>query len=478
MSGTDAAAIGRKSKVEGLKRARVRRDHAQRSSKGAAAQCAREGAVVTVAVIDVETTGLSPRTDRIVELGVVLLDDRGEVEAEFETLINPGRDVGPTKLHGIRAADVVEAPTFADVAPYLRSLLAGRVVVAHNALFDLRFLAREFWRASQPVDLPPTLCTMRLAPLFFGPGTRSLQALCDFVDVPLEHGHAALHDARATAELMLHMLSSHLGDGSLAGAAVRLQFAEDGGYRGFEALEDSWDELVDAALAVPVEPCEPCPTLPRDAATAAVREKDSYLGGLVAALPALDDAPPSMAPYLTVLDKVLEDRLVSVTEADQLMLLAAELGCGRDHVLTAHRLYLEALATVAHADGVVTDDERADLDRVAVLLGMSEKDVDLALTAVRSGAQVSVPRRPNAFLPPGTKIVFTGAMSRPREELERAARDAGLEPMSSVSKQTGVLVCADPHSASGKATKARALGVRVIGEAVFWEALAAEEVRA
>src|ERR687886_2108778 len=93
----------------------------------------RRGAVVTVAVLDVETTGLSPRTDRIVELGVVLLDDRGEVEAEFETLINPGRDVGPTHLHGIRAADVAEAPSFAEVAPYLRSLLSGRVVVAHNA---------------------------------------------------------------------------------------------------------------------------------------------------------------------------------------------------------------------------------------------------------------------------------------------------------------------------------------------------------
>src|SRR3982751_954670 len=103
-------------------------------------------AVVSVAVIDVETTGLSPRTDRVVEVGVVLLDERGEVEAEFETLVNPGRDVGPTRLHGIRAADVVAAPTFAEVAPYLRSVLTGRTLVAHNALFDLRFLAREFAR--------------------------------------------------------------------------------------------------------------------------------------------------------------------------------------------------------------------------------------------------------------------------------------------------------------------------------------------
>nr|WP_281371425.1 BRCT domain-containing protein [Petropleomorpha daqingensis] len=109
---------------------------------------------------------------------------------------------------------------------------------------------------------------------------------------------------------------------------------------------------------------------------------------------------------------------------------------------------------------------------------MTAKDVDLALTAVRSGAQVSVPRKPDTFLPPGTKIVFTGAMRRPRAVLEQAARDAGLEPMSSVSKQTGALICADPHSQSGKATKARALGVRVISEAVFWESLSSASIDA
>ncbi len=425
---------------------------------------------MTVAVIDIETTGLSPRSDRIVEIGLILLDDRGEVEAEFQTLVNPGRDVGPAGLHGIKASDVVDAPTFAQIAPYLRSLLAGRVVVAHNALFDLRFLAAEFARAGQPVDLSPSLCTMRLAPLFFGPGTRSLQALCGYVDIPIPHRHAALHEARATAELMLHMLSSSLGEISLAGAGVQIQFDDDGGFVGFEALDASWAELVDLAAARSAEKCPPCRTLVREAATAAARERDGYLSRLVAALPALDDAPPTMAPYLTVLDEVLEDRLVTLTEADQLIGLAGELGCGMDQVLTAHILYLEALAAAAYTDGDVSDEERADLDRVAALLGLTTRDVDLAISTVRGGTAVEP--RPHGGLAPGTRVVFTGVMSRTRDEVEQAARDAGLVPMSSVSKQTGVLVCADPHSQSGKAKKARALGIRVITEAVFWESLA------
>ncbi len=171
-----------------------------------------------------------------------------------------------------------------------------------------------------------------------------------------------------------------------------------------------------------------------------------------------------------MLDQVLEDRLVSVSEADQLLALAAELGCGPSHLQAAHRLYLDALATVALADDVVTQAEREDLDRVAVLLGLRPEDVDTALAMVRSGARVSIPRRP-AGLSAGDKIVFTGEMSRPRSEFEEAARAAGLQLMSAVSGKTNVLVCADPESQSGKARKARALGVRVISEAVFWESV-------
>ncbi|MQA35721.1 3'-5' exonuclease [Modestobacter roseus] len=425
---------------------------------------------MSIAVVDLETTGVLPSVDRVIEVGVVLLDDVGSVEHEFATLVDPGRDIGPTSIHGIRASDVVGAPTFAEVAPYLRTLLSGRVVVAHNALFDLRFLGREFGRAGVPIELSPALCTMRLAGQI-DRSIRSLAAICETLSVANDQAHAALSDARATATALVRMRET-LGELALLDAALAVDFDVDGSYLGSRSVGAvDWRALV-ADVATSRRPfIDPCRSVPRSAAEARVRQRDGYLATLVSALPEIAGAPMTMAPYLAVLDQVLEDRLVSVDEADQLIALAGELGCGPAHVQAAHRLYLDALATVALADDVVTDAERADLDRVAVLLGLQTSDVDVALTMVRSGARVAVPRRPAAGLSAGDKIVFTGEMSRPRSEFEAAARAAGLVPVASVSGKTNVLVCADPESQSGKARKARALGVRVIGEAVFWENL-------
>lgn len=82
------------------------------------------------AVIDLETTGLSPRTDRVVEMALIQLDAGLAPCGEFTTLINPGRDIGATHVHRITARDVAGAPRFEQVAPMLLDFLRGRVVVA------------------------------------------------------------------------------------------------------------------------------------------------------------------------------------------------------------------------------------------------------------------------------------------------------------------------------------------------------------
>ena len=69
-------------------------------------------------IVDLETTGLFPRQhDRVLEIGLINVSDTGEIESEWATLVNPQRDVGPTSIHGITARDVLDAPTFKDVAP-------------------------------------------------------------------------------------------------------------------------------------------------------------------------------------------------------------------------------------------------------------------------------------------------------------------------------------------------------------------------
>jgi DNA polymerase-3 subunit epsilon len=166
------------------------------------------------AVVDVETTGFAPgRGDRIVEIGIVLLDAGGAVEDTWETLLDPGRDLGPQHVHGIAARDVRDAPTFADVAGELAPRLAGRVFAAHNESFDRRFVAAEFDRlgASVPLSKETSLCTMRWGKSILGaPGP--LGEACGFLGIELAHHHSAFADAVAATRILQAIAAEALAD--------------------------------------------------------------------------------------------------------------------------------------------------------------------------------------------------------------------------------------------------------------------------
>lgn len=182
-----------------------------------------ELATTPFAVVDVETTGLSPlRGHRIVEIAVVSCRPDGTVEDFWHTLVDPGVDVGPSRVHGLVATDVIGAPTFDDIAGDIAARLEGRVLVAHNASFDVGFLRIEFARAGHEPPKWPMLCTMALADRASpGPG-RSLAAACAAHEIPLENAHSAREDALATAAL-LHAQLAILGAGSFTdlGLAAR-----------------------------------------------------------------------------------------------------------------------------------------------------------------------------------------------------------------------------------------------------------------
>lgn len=156
------------------------------------------------AVLDLETTGLQPkRGARIIEIGVVTIDVGGTVTGQWETLVDAGCGSGPTEIHGVDDTMLAGAPSFTEIAGDLAALLDQRVLVAHNASFDVGFLDAEFRRADIAWSRAP-LCTMQLARRR-GHYPANLAACCAEYQIVNHGAHRALGDALATAELLGHL---------------------------------------------------------------------------------------------------------------------------------------------------------------------------------------------------------------------------------------------------------------------------------
>lgn len=399
-------------------------------------------------VIDVETTGLSPeRHDRVVEVGVVYVSEYGDIQDSWSTLVNPGRDVGPTRIHGIRASDIVGAPTFDQLAPYLLRAVAGRTLVAHNAPFDLRFVAHEMQRAGIPLSrLPLTgVCTMQWSTAFLNAPSRRLVDCCAASGIELSQAHSAEADALATAGLLRTYLTS-----------CRHQ--------------PPWGDVLTTSAAYPWPTYNG--TYPEMAmhrrSESPVTHHEDWLETIVARMPRAADAAADS--YLAVLELALVDGFLAEHEKDALIDAAAASGLNRSQVLSIHREYLEAMASVALADHVVTPAERREMERVAAMLGLHDVEVERALTVAAGTRADQRPRTPlttaGITLSPGDRVVFTGDMATDRDAWFQRCRAQGLDP-GGVTKKTRVVVASDPNSLSGKAAKARGYGIPVITEAAF-----------
>jgi DNA polymerase III subunit epsilon len=168
-------------------------------------------------VIDVETSGLSARRDRILQIAAVEVDPSGALIGEWSSYVRPrfGR-VGPTHVHGLTSASLRSAPAFRVVAPELARQLEGAVVVGHNIDFDWAFVRRSMRRAHVPLEPTARLCTLDLS-RSLDPDRlmrHKLADICSRLEVPLDNAHDALADARATAEVLGHLLQSARLDGA------------------------------------------------------------------------------------------------------------------------------------------------------------------------------------------------------------------------------------------------------------------------
>ncbi|WP_353066719.1 3'-5' exonuclease [Arcanobacterium hippocoleae] len=165
-----------------------------------------------LAVLDLETTGLHPEKDRVVEIGLVLLAADCAIQGEFSTLLKIDRDLGAHFVHRITDASIGNAPRFSQIAAPLSRLLAGRIIVAHNARFDVGFLNMEFVRAAHQfrVNLSETICTLDQSRIFCTPGSHSLQQLIARIGLPQRQAHCALDDARSASDLLLYFVKNEL----------------------------------------------------------------------------------------------------------------------------------------------------------------------------------------------------------------------------------------------------------------------------
>jgi ATP-dependent Lhr-like helicase len=406
----------------------------------------------TFCVVDLETTGFSPRLgDRVIEIAAIRLRADGTRLGEWASLLDPQRDVGATHVHGISGGDVIGAPRFDEIAGDLLAAMDGAVLVAHNKRFDLEFLTAEFSRLGHELEPWPSLCTLGLGAQLEPDGhSRRLDVCCARFGIELPEAHTAGGDASATADLLV----------------AYLKLAARFGVTSLDQLDCTPSDFPEM-LQLP----RSGRGHPRGGGRRRVESQATYLAGLVTQLGAVGPADPDVSAYLDLLDRALEDRRLTQDEATALRETANAWGLDRAVVERAHARYFEALLQAAQADGVITPLERSDLDVVAQLLSIEPG------SPAASQTESDLPRPDDLT---GRSVCFTGALvgtmnGEPitRTMAEALAQQAGLIVKSGVSKGLDLLVVADPDSQSGKARRARDLGSRIMSEAVFWRSIGA-----
>jgi DNA polymerase-3 subunit epsilon len=175
---------------------------------------------VEFAVLDLETTGGSPATDQITEVGVVKVCG-GEVTGTFHALVNPRMPIPPmiTALTGITNAMVANQEPIEVVLPCLLEFLGDAVLVAHNASFDTRFLRAALQAHAYPPLESKVVCTARLARILLPrdeiPNVK-LASLAHYLRAGTQPCHRAFTDAKATVDVLHALLERAAGFGVLA----------------------------------------------------------------------------------------------------------------------------------------------------------------------------------------------------------------------------------------------------------------------
>lgn len=420
------------------------------------------------AIIDLETTGLSPKRDRILEIAIVQADHQGRGMTEWTTRINPQGPVGATHIHGITQQDVEHAPTFAEVAPFIIQQLRGRAIVAHNASFDLAFLQNELFRAGWDWPEVPFLCTLKTARNLLPPQPKyTLSNCCLCLGIPHVSAHSALGDARATTELLHQFFNPRVG-GSAAKSFADLPL---------RAREVNWplEPQRSPQQTEDVQQTKSTGRHQRFTTRKTTPEITSLLHEIESSNVLSHTTSPNAAPYVEVLLSSLADGELSESELQALGELQQVNLLSDTEVESIHRAVAAAIADLAVKDDIFSKRERDELKQILGLLGIPESQAIKFFREAQARRykhlSVGLPPLPadwhlDAPLRVGDRVVFTGIDDSIRIEFEEKAKIAGIYIGNSVAKNTTLLVT-DGSYKGQKYEKALDLGTRMVSPSEF-----------
>lgn len=299
-----------------------------------------------LAVIDFETTGLSPRSGcRVIEASVVRIEPGAEPRLVFDTMIDPEGPVYCSSIHGITDEDVVGAPRFCDVAGEFAQACSGAVLAAYNAEFDMRFFVAEQARLPRLADvvIPPYLCLMYLRPLL-GIGSRvRLDVAADELGLP-STTHRAAEDCLLGAALWADYVR-HIDNQQV------VTFG-DLRRRGSYQFMESFDEpLIDAAAVRAID---------HRSDTVALKPRFEEVrvpnvARTTNASPPLDPVERRRAYWSALRDAWGDDGVLSSQEVAGLLVRQRSLGIEARDVMTVHaRFFGEVLAQAVDDDALAS----------------------------------------------------------------------------------------------------------------------------
>lgn len=293
------------------------------------------------AIIDLETSGLEPGNARVIEVAILLMNSNGEIHEEYATLVNPGNgQVGPTFIHHITEEAVLSAPKFEEIAGDILKRFENRIVVAHHAAFEDKFLAAEFKRAGIKLPPIPALDTLWLSRQVVELPNYKMQTVLQNYGVEESDLHTALGDVRALAKILPSLLSS----------APSILYPTS--HAEFPVVAASGKQ--------------------KTRVTNLRKGEKGWINSILEKLPESGSEFTSEleAEYLELLEQVLSDGKIIGDEAKALSKLAGEAGLGRQQVIKLHESFLARVKALAEADGNIDDVELKKIEQTVRSLNL------------------------------------------------------------------------------------------------------------